>query len=101
MTLLKSDAVVSALEQVSNVATAVPYVGAAFALLALAVHTYENMQYNMTNLLDLLVRWHRIGFHLGDQVTPILGQELRGFTKAYFVLSQQERLRASYMVDRR
>jgi hypothetical protein len=98
---LKSDAIVSALEQVSNVAAAAPYVGAAFALLALAVHTYENMQYNMTNLLDSLVRWHRIGFRLGDQVTPILGQELRGFTEAYFVLSQQERLRASYMVDRR
>jgi hypothetical protein len=39
--LLKKDAVVSVLKQVSNVAIAAPYVGAAFALLALAVRTYE------------------------------------------------------------
>jgi hypothetical protein len=79
---LKCDATVSALKQVSNVATAAHYVGAAaFALRALAVRTYENMQYNMTNLLDLLVRWHRIGFRLGNKFEG-LGQELREFAKA-------------------
>jgi hypothetical protein len=98
--LLKSDAVVSALEQVSNVATASPYVGAAFALLALAVRTDENMQYNMTNLLDLLLRWHRIGFCLGNQFEGS-SKELREFAEEYFVLSLKERLLASYIVDRR
>jgi hypothetical protein len=73
--LLKKDAVVSVLKQVSNVAIAAPYVGAAFALLALAVRTYESMQYNMTNLLDRLVRWHKIGFRLGNQFQG-LGKEL-------------------------
>jgi hypothetical protein len=73
--LLKKDDVVSVLKQVSNVAIAAPYVGAAFALLALAVRTYESMQYNMTNLLDRLVRWHKIGFRLGNQFQG-LGKEL-------------------------